>query len=60
MSKSKYNGVDPGEILEKYGVDTTRLLLLFSIAPKSHREWNSNRKFVEKYSISLQLMIFLS
>lgn len=45
MSKSKCNGVEPSEVLEKYGVDTTRLFLLFSVAPMSHRNWSSDRKF---------------
>lgn len=39
MSKSKYNGVDPQEIIEKYGVDTTRLCILSNVAPKSDRKW---------------------
>lgn len=25
MSKSKYNGIDPNEFIDKYGIDTTRL-----------------------------------
>ncbi|UJR33520.1 hypothetical protein I4U23_020965 [Adineta vaga] len=28
MSKSKHNGIDPEEIIDKYGVDFTRLLML--------------------------------
>ena len=40
MSKSKHNGVDPGEILEKYGSDTTKLLILSDVAPQSDRKWN--------------------
>ncbi|XP_050728136.1 probable leucine--tRNA ligase, mitochondrial isoform X2 [Eriocheir sinensis] len=40
MSKSKHNGVDPQEVLEKYGTDTTRLLMLANFAPASARSWS--------------------
>ena len=40
MSKSKHNGVDPGEILAKYGSDTTKLLILSDVSPQSDRKWN--------------------
>ncbi|XP_054278785.1 probable leucine--tRNA ligase, mitochondrial isoform X2 [Macrosteles quadrilineatus] len=40
MSKSKYNGVEPGEMIEKYGVDTTRLLINGAVAPTSQRNWD--------------------
>ncbi|XP_065209388.1 probable leucine--tRNA ligase, mitochondrial [Planococcus citri] len=42
MSKSKHNGVEPSDVLNEYGVDTTRLFLLFSVAPFSHRNWNDS------------------
>ncbi|XP_035735793.1 probable leucine--tRNA ligase, mitochondrial [Vespa mandarinia] len=42
MSKSKYNGVDPLELLENYGVDTTRILILADVAPTSHRNWSTD------------------
>lgn len=42
MSKSKFNGVDPSDMFSKYGVDTTRLLILADVAPTSHRKWNEN------------------
>ncbi|XP_066597443.1 leucine--tRNA ligase, mitochondrial [Prorops nasuta] len=40
MSKSKHNGIDPVQLLEKYGSDMTRLLLLANVAPISHRKWS--------------------
>ncbi|XP_075216257.1 leucyl-tRNA synthetase, mitochondrial [Lycorma delicatula] len=40
MSKSKYNGVEPSYILTKYGIDTTRLLILADVSPMSNRHWN--------------------
>ena len=31
MSKSKYNGVDPQEVLQEYGADTVRVFMLFKV-----------------------------
>lgn len=44
MSKSKHNGVEPKNTINKYGVDTMRLLILSSVAPTSNRNWNSDSK----------------
>lgn len=44
MSKSKYNGVDPLDLLNKYGVDMTRLLILADVAPTSTRNWSEESK----------------
>ncbi|KAG9475999.1 hypothetical protein GDO78_002853 [Eleutherodactylus coqui] len=40
MSKSKHNGVDPEEMVEKYGISTTRLYLLFAAPPDQDILWN--------------------
>jgi leucyl-tRNA synthetase len=40
MSKSKYNGVDPEEVLSKYGADTARLFILFKAPPEKDLEWD--------------------
>ncbi|MBE9183249.1 leucine--tRNA ligase [Microcoleus sp. LEGE 07076] len=40
MSKSKYNGVDPLEVMEKYGVDTARMFILFKAPPEKDLEWD--------------------
>ncbi|XP_072009502.1 leucine--tRNA ligase, mitochondrial isoform X1 [Engystomops pustulosus] len=40
MSKSKHNGVDPEEMVEKYGFDTTRLYLLFAAPPEQDILWD--------------------
>lgn len=42
MSKSKNNGVDPEEIITKYGADTTRLFIMFAAPPEKELEWNEN------------------
>lgn len=44
MSKSKHNGVNPEDTFREYGTDTSRLLILADVAPRSHRNWNSNSK----------------
>lgn len=40
MSKSKNNGVDPQELIEKYGADTARLYTMFTSPPEATLEWN--------------------
>ncbi len=40
MSKSKFNGVDPGIVIEKYGADTARLFILFKAPPEKDLEWD--------------------
>jgi leucyl-tRNA synthetase len=40
MSKSKYNGVDPLQVMEKYGVDTARMFILFKAPPEKDLEWD--------------------
>lgn len=42
MGKSKLNGVDPVELIEKYGADTARLYVLFAAPPEKDLEWNSD------------------
>ncbi|QJC31730.1 leucine--tRNA ligase [Enterobacteriaceae endosymbiont of Donacia tomentosa] len=40
MSKSKNNGVDPQDIIIKYGADTLRLFIMFAAPPTMSLEWN--------------------
>jgi leucyl-tRNA synthetase len=40
MSKSKRNGVDPQELIEKYGADTARFFIIFASPPEQTLEWN--------------------
>lgn len=40
MSKSKYNGIDPEQVLGKYGADTARMFILFKAPPEKDLEWD--------------------
>jgi leucyl-tRNA synthetase len=40
MSKSRNNGVDPQELIDKYGADTARLFTMFASPPEQTLEWN--------------------
>ncbi|MFW9617381.1 leucine--tRNA ligase [Aquabacterium sp.] len=40
MSKSKNNGIDPQELIEKYGADTARIYTMFTAPPELTLEWN--------------------
>lgn len=40
MSKSKFNGVEPKEMFEEFGVDTTKLIILADVSPTSSRNWS--------------------
>ncbi|GAB1383120.1 leucine--tRNA ligase [Burkholderiales bacterium] len=40
MSKSKNNGVDPQELIDRYGADTARLYTMFTAPPEATLEWN--------------------
>ncbi|KAJ1965504.1 Leucyl-tRNA synthetase, mitochondrial [Dipsacomyces acuminosporus] len=42
MSKSKYNGVDPTETVEKFGADATRLHMLYLAPPQDVLEWDTH------------------
>ncbi len=40
MSKSKRNGVDPQELIDRYGADTARLFVMFASHPEATLEWS--------------------
>ncbi len=40
MSKSKYNGVDPAVVIDRYGADTARMFILFKAPPEKDLEWD--------------------
>lgn len=43
MSKSKYNGVDPIQVVQEYGADTIRLFLLFKAPVDQVLDWDTNQ-----------------
>jgi leucyl-tRNA synthetase len=42
MSKSKNNGIDPQEVISKYGADTVRLFIMFTSPPEQTLEWSDS------------------
>ena len=40
MSKSKLNGVDPQDIVDRYGADAARLFVMFAAHPEATLEWS--------------------
>ena len=42
MSKSKYNGIDPESVINKYGADTARMFILFKAPPEKDLEWGDS------------------
>jgi leucyl-tRNA synthetase len=40
MSKSSRNGVDPQELIDRYGADTARFFIIFTSPPEQTLEWN--------------------
>jgi leucyl-tRNA synthetase len=66
MSKSKNNGIDPQQVIERYGADTARLFVMFAAPPEQTMEWNdagvegANRflkrvwQFAARHAVALQ------
>jgi len=42
MSKSKNNGVDPQDLIDRYGADTARLFVMFASPPEQTLEWSDS------------------
>ena len=42
MSKSKNNGIDPQDLVDKYGADTIRLYTMFAAPPEQTLEWSES------------------
>ncbi len=40
MSKSKNNGIDPQDLIDRYGADTVRLYTMFTAPPEQSLEWS--------------------
>ena len=54
MSKSKNNGVDPQDLVDKYGSDTARLFIMFASPPEQSLEWSDAgvegaHRFLKRY-----------
>lgn len=45
MSKSMKNGVVPIDLINEYGIDTIRLIMLADVAPKTPREWSKASEY---------------
>jgi leucyl-tRNA synthetase len=41
MGKTERNGVDPQELIDRYGADTARLFVMFASPPEQTLEWNN-------------------
>ncbi|CAF0727570.1 unnamed protein product [Adineta ricciae] len=59
MSKSKYNGIDPEEIIDKYGVDFTRMLMLSFVHPRSLRNFTLEDGIAEGLQNWFKLFTYL-
>ncbi|KKX49804.1 leucyl-tRNA synthetase [Sphingobacterium sp. IITKGP-BTPF85] len=65
MSKSKFNVVNPDDIIEAYGADTLRLYEMFLGPLEQAKPWNTNGiegvyKFLKKYGVcSMMLKVTL-
>ena len=42
MSKSKNNGIDPQQVIDKLGADTVRLFMMFTAPPEQTLEWSDS------------------
>ncbi len=42
MSKSKNNGVDPQNLIDRFGADTVRLFTMFAAPPEQSLEWSDS------------------
>jgi leucyl-tRNA synthetase len=40
MGKTERNGVDPQDLIDRYGADTARLFVMFASPPEQSLEWN--------------------
>ncbi len=66
MGKTERNGVDPQDLIDRYGADTARLFVMFASPPEQTLDWNdagvegANRflrriwKFAEKHASALR------
>jgi leucyl-tRNA synthetase len=41
MGKTERNGVDPQDLIDRYGADTARLFVMFAAPPEQSLDWNN-------------------
>ena len=59
MSKSRNNGIDPQELIDRYGADTVRLYILFAAPPEQTLVWNERaiegpQRFLKKLARTVE------
>lgn len=54
MSESKRNSVDPAQVVAEYGIDTTRLMVLYYSAPTHDKLWITGGMFFIQLSSTLE------
>eukprot|EP00088_Acartia_fossae_P007821 TRINITY_DN13667_c0_g1_i5.p1 TRINITY_DN13667_c0_g1~~TRINITY_DN13667_c0_g1_i5.p1 ORF type:complete len:354 (-),score=82.50 TRINITY_DN13667_c0_g1_i5:76-1023(-) len=59
MSKSKHNGVDPSLLIDKYGCDTVRMMMLHNVAPHTERNW-SEKDYLSMRNFQIRLWKLVS
>lgn len=59
MSKSKKNGVNPQQLIQKYGADTIRLFIMFATPVNMQLEWNeSGIKGINRFLKRIWKLVF--
>lgn len=58
MSKSKYNGIDPQSIIDKYGIDSLRIYIMFKAPPQIPFKWEES-EIIGSFRWITRLLSFL-
>ena len=60
MSKSKFNGVEPGSLVKEFGADCVRLAVLFKAPPAVSLDWNDQDLIGHERFLSRLLKLYNS